>query len=312
MVLREEPRPGSAPAAPNVLASVEFAHADLPWLLSPGQVNTGAGPTPLPWIVLVVLDEEEAAPPCREPVAGAHRTGRGAAAAGGAVGVGARGGPPGRRGHRPGGRAEGGRGRGAQPVGRRDRPVAVPAEAASGTAAGSRPWCPRPRPGWRPGCAAPWRVTHAGPAWSSGQGPDRPARLPLVAVPRRRRTARSRSWPAACATGTRTAAGLGQPDDRRQRPVARPERRVRGHRSRWTARCARPDAAAGRETWSDPAGAGGLRRRDGGAPQRTRPQPGARRRRPARATATPRPSGHRSTAATSPASRRCPTTRAAG
>lgn len=61
MVLREEPRPGSAPAAPNVLASVEFAHADLPWLLSPGLVNTGAGPTPLPWIVLVVLDEEEAA-----------------------------------------------------------------------------------------------------------------------------------------------------------------------------------------------------------------------------------------------------------
>jgi hypothetical protein len=63
MVLREEPRPGSAPAAPNILASVEFAHADLPWLLARGQVDTSTGPTPLPWIVLVVLDEEEAGVP---------------------------------------------------------------------------------------------------------------------------------------------------------------------------------------------------------------------------------------------------------
>lgn len=63
MVLREEPRPGSAPAAPNILASVEFAHADLPWLLSPGSVNTPAGGTPLPWIALIVLEEEEAAAP---------------------------------------------------------------------------------------------------------------------------------------------------------------------------------------------------------------------------------------------------------
>lgn len=63
MVLREEPRPGSAPAAPNILASVEFAHADLPWLLSPGPADTPAGPTPLPWIALVVLDEEEAEAP---------------------------------------------------------------------------------------------------------------------------------------------------------------------------------------------------------------------------------------------------------
>lgn len=63
MVLREEPPPGAAPAADNILASVEFAHADLPWLLSPGQAATPSGPTPLPWIVLVVLAEDEAAPP---------------------------------------------------------------------------------------------------------------------------------------------------------------------------------------------------------------------------------------------------------
>ncbi|MFH8926109.1 hypothetical protein ACH4D4_03535 [Streptomyces pristinaespiralis] len=63
VVLREEPRPGSAPAAENVLAGVELAHADLPWLLSPGQVTTPSGPTPLPWISLIVLAEDEAAPP---------------------------------------------------------------------------------------------------------------------------------------------------------------------------------------------------------------------------------------------------------
>jgi hypothetical protein len=63
MVLREEPRPGSAPAAENVLAGVELAHADLPWLLSPGQASTPSGPTPLPWLALIVLAEDEAAPP---------------------------------------------------------------------------------------------------------------------------------------------------------------------------------------------------------------------------------------------------------
>ncbi|MEU0084738.1 hypothetical protein [Streptomyces sp. NPDC006274] len=63
MVLREEPRPGSAPAAENVLASVELAHADLPWLLSPGEVPTPSGPTPLPWLALIVLAEDEAAAP---------------------------------------------------------------------------------------------------------------------------------------------------------------------------------------------------------------------------------------------------------
>lgn len=63
MVLREEPPPGTADAAENVLAGVELAHADLPWLLSPGTAATGGGPTPQPWIVLIVLAEDEAAPP---------------------------------------------------------------------------------------------------------------------------------------------------------------------------------------------------------------------------------------------------------
>ncbi|MBC7269967.1 MAG: hypothetical protein H5T76_14870, partial [Streptomyces sp.] len=62
-VLREEPPPGTPDAAENVLASVELAHADLPWLLSPGTVATAGGPTPQPWIALIVLAEDEAAPP---------------------------------------------------------------------------------------------------------------------------------------------------------------------------------------------------------------------------------------------------------
>jgi len=63
LVVREEPPPGSAETPENIMASVEFAHADLPWLLSPGQVTVPSGPTPLPWIALVVLAEEEAAAP---------------------------------------------------------------------------------------------------------------------------------------------------------------------------------------------------------------------------------------------------------
>ncbi|MCX5358389.1 hypothetical protein OG864_06740 [Streptomyces sp. NBC_00124] len=63
MVLREEPPPGTPDAAENVLATVELAHADLPWLLSPGTAPTGSGPTPQPWVVLIVLAEDEAAAP---------------------------------------------------------------------------------------------------------------------------------------------------------------------------------------------------------------------------------------------------------
>jgi hypothetical protein len=63
LVLREEPSPGSLTAAENVLASVELAHADLPWVLPAGQAATPSGSTPQPWLVLVVLAEDEAAPP---------------------------------------------------------------------------------------------------------------------------------------------------------------------------------------------------------------------------------------------------------
>ncbi|SNX55705.1 hypothetical protein SAMN06272735_0131 [Streptomyces sp. TLI_55] len=63
MILREEPPPGTADAAENVLAGVELAHADLPWLLSPKTVSPSGGPTPQPWIALIVLAEDEAAPP---------------------------------------------------------------------------------------------------------------------------------------------------------------------------------------------------------------------------------------------------------
>jgi hypothetical protein len=63
LILREEPPPGTTNAADNVLASVEFAHADLPWLLSTRQQPGGGGVQVLPWIVLVVLGEDEANPP---------------------------------------------------------------------------------------------------------------------------------------------------------------------------------------------------------------------------------------------------------
>lgn len=63
MVLREQPPPGTPDAAENILASVELAHADLPWLLSSGTAPAHVPPTPQPWVVLIVLAEDEAAPP---------------------------------------------------------------------------------------------------------------------------------------------------------------------------------------------------------------------------------------------------------
>ncbi|MFE2052819.1 hypothetical protein ACFXAS_30580 [Streptomyces sp. NPDC059459] len=62
-VLREEPRPGTPDAPENVLAGVELAHADLPWLLSPAMVPGLVPPTPQPWLALIVLADDEAAPP---------------------------------------------------------------------------------------------------------------------------------------------------------------------------------------------------------------------------------------------------------
>ena len=61
IVQREEPPPGTVDAAENIMASVELTQADVPWLLSPGLSVPGR--QPLPWLVLVVLDTDEAPPP---------------------------------------------------------------------------------------------------------------------------------------------------------------------------------------------------------------------------------------------------------
>ena len=65
LIIREEPPPGTPAAAQNIMAAVEFAYADLPWLLSTKQepVPGGADRRVYPWLVLVVLSEDEAAPP---------------------------------------------------------------------------------------------------------------------------------------------------------------------------------------------------------------------------------------------------------
>ncbi|MET0765451.1 MAG: hypothetical protein ABWY29_11335 [Blastococcus sp.] len=62
LIIREEPSPAT-PAPENVMACVDLAHADLPWLLSQEATPNGTDPRPLPWIVLVVLREDEAADP---------------------------------------------------------------------------------------------------------------------------------------------------------------------------------------------------------------------------------------------------------
>ncbi|TDD38646.1 hypothetical protein E1287_05020 [Actinomadura sp. KC06] len=60
LVARQEPPDGCVNAATNELASVEFAHADLPWQLSP--------PGAPPWLALVVLREDEGVPAERRPL----------------------------------------------------------------------------------------------------------------------------------------------------------------------------------------------------------------------------------------------------
>jgi hypothetical protein len=65
LIFREEPPRGATDVADNYLAAVEFAHADLPWLLSTETVVPipGASAQPQPWLVLIVLSTDEAAPP---------------------------------------------------------------------------------------------------------------------------------------------------------------------------------------------------------------------------------------------------------
>ncbi|MFI0366925.1 hypothetical protein ACH35V_03545 [Actinomadura sp. 1N219] len=60
LVARREPPDGCVNAATNELACVEFAHADLPWQLSP--------PGAPPWLVLVVLRQDEGVPADRRPL----------------------------------------------------------------------------------------------------------------------------------------------------------------------------------------------------------------------------------------------------
>lgn len=65
LIFREEPPRGATDVGDNYFASVEFAHADLPWLLSTETVvpNPGAPAQPQPWLVLIVLSTDEASPP---------------------------------------------------------------------------------------------------------------------------------------------------------------------------------------------------------------------------------------------------------
>ncbi|MBT2213515.1 hypothetical protein [Actinomadura sp. NEAU-AAG7] len=60
LVARREPPDGCLNADPGELACVEFAHADLPWQLSP--------PDAPPWLALVVLREDEGVPAERRPL----------------------------------------------------------------------------------------------------------------------------------------------------------------------------------------------------------------------------------------------------
>jgi hypothetical protein len=60
LITRCEPPPGATEVAENILAQVELAHADLPWLLAVGTAPEG---NPQPWLALVVLAEDEAALP---------------------------------------------------------------------------------------------------------------------------------------------------------------------------------------------------------------------------------------------------------
>lgn len=65
LIIREEPPAGTPAAAENIMAAVEFSYADLPWLLSTKEepVPGNAERRVYPWLVLVALSEDEAAPP---------------------------------------------------------------------------------------------------------------------------------------------------------------------------------------------------------------------------------------------------------
>jgi len=59
-ITRTEPAPDSAAFEPDLLACVEFARPDLPWLLTPGAPDPANGRL-VPWLALVVVGQQDAA-----------------------------------------------------------------------------------------------------------------------------------------------------------------------------------------------------------------------------------------------------------
>ncbi len=62
-VLRRVPRPGATDVDPNDLAFIELAHPDLPWLFT-AHVD---GAVPVPWLMLLVLDDPDGTRSARRP-----------------------------------------------------------------------------------------------------------------------------------------------------------------------------------------------------------------------------------------------------
>lgn len=57
-IVRTDPRAGTDNFEPNMLASIEFEHPDMPWLFTPAAAD-GPGKRLRPWIALIVLLESE-------------------------------------------------------------------------------------------------------------------------------------------------------------------------------------------------------------------------------------------------------------
>ncbi|MEO7338363.1 MAG: hypothetical protein ABIV63_17455, partial [Caldimonas sp.] len=61
LIVRTDPKPGVTSFEPNYLAIVDFDPPDFPWLLTPARSN--ASGQLRPWLVLVVVDRAQVAPP---------------------------------------------------------------------------------------------------------------------------------------------------------------------------------------------------------------------------------------------------------
>ncbi|MEO7350339.1 MAG: hypothetical protein ABIW17_00445, partial [Marmoricola sp.] len=64
-ILRRSPRPDDHNLEPNYLATIEFAHPDLPWMFSP---ELGDGEKAQPWLMLVVLADSDGAAIASAPI----------------------------------------------------------------------------------------------------------------------------------------------------------------------------------------------------------------------------------------------------